>query len=62
MQFAMRHVYTVDEHILHAVGVVHDIERLVALEKQLALLGKASPAVAANTALPYGAAQYAVAF
>jgi [protein-PII] uridylyltransferase len=26
MQFAMRHVYTVDEHTLQAVGVVHDIE------------------------------------
>jgi [protein-PII] uridylyltransferase len=26
MQFGMRHVYTVDEHTLHAVGVIHDIE------------------------------------
>jgi [protein-PII] uridylyltransferase len=26
MQFAMRHVYTVDEHILQAIDVVHDIE------------------------------------
>lgn len=26
MQFAMRHVYTVDEHTLQAVGVIHDIE------------------------------------
>ncbi len=26
MQFAMRHVYTVDEHILQAVGVMSDIE------------------------------------
>jgi [protein-PII] uridylyltransferase len=26
MQFAMRHVYTVDEHTLQAIGVIHDIE------------------------------------